>query len=147
MMLCCLFCFVTSQWERHFFLFFWRRQPREEDVTQVLDAPEEETQRSSSCQQLSGQSLFPAAADPSSPCWRKCISPSRSRKQDACVQPTALKKEKEKPRWTEWLNSKWSAKTSFLSLSLPRWESSGSPAGVTQSGSHSTGNAVNGCFL
>lgn len=51
-----------------FVMFFCRRwRPRVEDVTQVADAPEAEAQRRRFCQQLSGQSLFPAAADPFSP--------------------------------------------------------------------------------
>lgn len=50
------------------------------DAAQVADALGAETQRSCFCQQLSGQSLFPAAADPSSPCWLERISPSHGNK-------------------------------------------------------------------
>lgn len=86
----------------------WR--PRVEDVTQVADAPEAEAQRRSCCQQLTGQSLFPACCWSVFTCWRRCISPSSPPdpgKQDACVQPTPpLKKNNKKPGGpTDWIQS------------------------------------------
>lgn len=97
--------------------------------------------------QLLGQSLFPAAADPSSPCWRKCITLSSQPDPGNKTLVFSQCRWKKKAQVGRPTGFEVECKNKFSGTHTPQMRILWRRCRSAQSGSRWTGDAVNGWFL